>query len=393
MEMEKELYLKENFLRLLENGANLNKLCDFTAKCINTPVALTLTTRTIIAKSSNYTPDLVDEYVSSLDLCPAEEVKRLNDNVQSLLLQKRPVVELYPYLKHRRINCGCFRADTMLAVLDCPIVTRTLPEDALEIVAMAAPVFLIAMQLNSLLTPTTLNPMQVYLSELLHGGDSDHYQQLNLYNSPLETIQSWQIIWCSPFCAETLLKLKSGISGFCSQHPQIWYLEYENGIVILLNAERNEYLKKMGTLCQGNGILAVSNPYPNLNRTEEHLRIAQTAARLAAFEENEDTLVFVQEYKLHIYFLSYKQNNQLDLTNPIINQVKEYDEEHGSEYFPTLRAYLFYKRDFKEMARHLHVHKNTVAYRMQRICELFHLDFKDCRTITNLYFSLFSDFI
>lgn len=393
MELEKELYLKENFLRLLDNGANLNKLCDFTAKCIHTPVALTLTTRTIIAKSSDYTCELVDEYVSSLDLCPEEEVKRLNEHVQSLLMQKKPVVELYPYLKHRRINCGCFRSDTMLAVLDCPIITRTLPEDALEIVSAAAPVFLIAMQLNSFLTPATLNPMEVYLSEMLHGNDSEHYQQLNLYNSPLETVQSWQILWCLPSCAENLMKLKPGISGFCSCHPEIWYLEYENGAVILQNAEREEYLAKLETVCRGLGTLTISEPYFNLNRTVEQLRIAQTAARLAAFEENEETLILVQKYKLHIYFLSYIQNNQLDLTDPVILQIKKYDVEHSSEYFPTLRAYLFYKRDFKEMARHLHVHKNTIAYRMQRLCELFHLDLKDCRTITNLYFSIFLEFI
>ena len=393
MEMEKELYLNENFLRLLESGANLNKLCDFTAKCINIPVALTLTTRTIIAKSSDYISDLVDEYVSSLDLCPAEEVKELNEKVQALLMQKRPVVELYPYLKHRRINCGCFRSDAMLAVLDCPITTRALPEDALEIVAAAAPVFLIAMQLNSLLTPTTLTPMQIYLSEMLHGEGSDHYQQLNLYNSPLETIQSWQIIWCIPSCPESLTKLKSEISGFCSLHHEIWHLEYENGIVLLQNSERKDYLEKLEPICRGLGVLSVSEPYSSLSRTVEQLRIAQTAARLAAFEDFSGTLIDVQRYKLHIHILSYMQNSQLDLTDPIIGQIKKYDAEHASEYFPTLRAYLFYKRDFKEMARHLHVHKNTVAYRMQRICELFDLDFKDCRNIANLYFSLFAEFV
>lgn len=40
----------------------------------------------------------------------------------------------------------------------------------------------------------------------------------------------------------------------------------------------------------------------------------------------------------------------------------------------------------------LHIHKNTVSYRMQRMIELFDLDLKDCRLITALYLSLFADY-
>ena len=44
------------------------------------------------------------------------------------------------------------------------------------------------------------------------------------------------------------------------------------------------------------------------------------------------------------------------------------------------------------MANYLHIHKNTVAYRMQKMAELFDLNLKDCRLVTALYLSLFDDY-
>ena len=48
--------------------------------------------------------------------------------------------------------------------------------------------------------------------------------------------------------------------------------------------------------------------------------------------------------------------------------------------------------DHAQMAKRLHVHKNTVVYRLQRIADLFAPDLKDCRVLTDLYLSLFADF-
>ena len=122
--------LRQQYLDLLTHGANLTQLCELTAQYTDTPVAITLTTRTIIAKSSGYTQELISEYEENLDLCSEEEIQQLNEQVISQLHSGRSVVGLYPYLKHKRINCGCFRGAAMLAVLDCPIVKKILICDA-----------------------------------------------------------------------------------------------------------------------------------------------------------------------------------------------------------------------------------------------------------------------
>ena len=70
MTIEKELYIKDRFLSILSTGADLTELCNFTASCIEIPVAVTLATRTIIARSKDYTENLLEEYTNAFSLCP-----------------------------------------------------------------------------------------------------------------------------------------------------------------------------------------------------------------------------------------------------------------------------------------------------------------------------------
>ncbi|MGO2658237.1 PucR family transcriptional regulator [Mycetocola reblochoni] len=52
----------------------------------------------------------------------------------------------------------------------------------------------------------------------------------------------------------------------------------------------------------------------------------------------------------------------------------EYDERHGAELLATLRAFLAGSGAWQETARSLHLHPNTLRYRMARIQELTHRD-------------------
>lgn len=61
------------------------------------------------------------------------------------------------------------------------------------------------------------------------------------------------------------------------------------------------------------------------------------------------------------------------LLDPLI----EYDEEHGSDYVPTLGAYLECFGDVRAAADRLHVHPNSLRYRIRRIGELAGFDLTD----------------
>lgn len=67
--------------------------------------------------------------------------------------------------------------------------------------------------------------------------------------------------------------------------------------------------------------------------------------------------------------------------------VWQYDTAHDTEYLETLSSYLRQNRSVKAAAQELHLHRNTVNYRVGRLRELFGLDLEDapatCRMLVS----------
>lgn len=382
--------IKERYFELLTSGANLQKLCDLTAEYAGNPIALTLVTRTIIAKSQNYTNELVTEYTSGQELASQKELQELEHQISKLLCSHKPIVKIWPYLKHKRVNCGCFYNNIMLAVIDCPITDKNKIEDAIAAIELAAPVFVTMLRLHSYITTKTTDPMQTYLVGLLKGDIQDQYQQKYLYNSFIDTINAWKLIWICPKKKAYYKNVENIINIFCAKRRNFEYACYEDGFVILLDAEQSKSIDELYKICSEYYNMSISETFIELKELMNHLKLAQSALHLALFEELDSEIIFVKKYKIPLLFLSACQNYTIDTSDiPVICEIKKYDAEHDSDYYITLRAYLLHNQDCNCIARILHVHKNTVVYRLQRISELFKIDLKDCRVITELYLSLF----
>jgi hypothetical protein len=60
-----------------------------------------------------------------------------------------------------------------------------------------------------------------------------------------------------------------------------------------------------------------------------------------------------------------------------VSVITAHDATHGTDYLQTVRAYSSTNGNISAMADLLHVHKNTVRYRLARLVEEFHLDLED----------------
>jgi len=81
------------------------------------------------------------------------------------------------------------------------------------------------------------------------------------------------------------------------------------------------------------------------------------------------------------YLLRSLATQQLtrELLHPAIDQLEKYDTENGADLLATLCAYLEGERKLLEVSEGLHVHRNTLKYRVGRIRELTGIDFEDAR--------------
>lgn len=94
---------------------------------------------------------------------------------------------------------------------------------------------------------------------------------------------------------------------------------------------------------------------------------------------------------LGLYAMLFRQDAPADLAAFVertLGTVVEHDERHDTSYVTTLHAYLNAGGNLRATARELHVHVNTLNYRLKRIEELFGIDLSESDSRLNLHVAL-----
>lgn len=86
--------------------------------------------------------------------------------------------------------------------------------------------------------------------------------------------------------------------------------------------------------------------------------------------------------------ISYKKEELINFINEDIYQIFLYDQANKSEFIDTIYLYLLTNKSLNETAKRLYIHKNTITYRLEKIKELFSLDFFDYNKNINYIFSI-----
>ncbi|WP_199614368.1 PucR family transcriptional regulator [Paenibacillus alkalitolerans] len=84
--------------------------------------------------------------------------------------------------------------------------------------------------------------------------------------------------------------------------------------------------------------------------------------------------------KLSVYRLLpviYEKNKEDGYLNPDIERLRKHDQENNAELLHTLHMYLVNHCKIKETAAALHIHPNTLNYRIKKITELTSISFED----------------
>lgn len=112
------------------------------------------------------------------------------------------------------------------------------------------------------------------------------------------------------------------------------------------------------------------------------LREASQAATIAAALPSRTTLHFAQLGALRLIF-HLAGNPELEaFQRDLLGTLEEYDRQHRSELVQTLEVFFLAGANHMQAARDLHVHRNTLIYRLDRVRELLggvNLDDPDTR--------------
>lgn len=181
---------------------------------------------------------------------------------------------------------------------------------------------------------------------------------------------------------DRLYYLKRIIQNFFNRQTVIIY----NGQLVILLDSRTREIKELATfenLLQENDCTAgISMVFYHLYDFCEHYTQASNALSLGDQLTGSGRIRTYDDLIVPHMILSFRgQTNIRNLIHPIVETLKAVDKQKGSQLLSTLMAYIRHNQDTTLTAKFLHIHYNTLKYRISRIVEATGLDFNDSETL------------
>lgn len=165
------------------------------------------------------------------------------------------------------------------------------------------------------------------------------------------------------------------ISDLQRMVPGSLYVVYENTIVLLINGcgqgENHRFESEdLETYLKHNGLIAgISNNFQNIQEIRKFYEQALKAADLGQRILRESGLHRYETMSIfHILEICENKDYSLwDFCHPALPMLMSYDKKKGTDFLNTLYQYLNFSQNTMETANFLHIHKNTLLYRMEKI--------------------------
>ena len=84
---------------------------------------------------------------------------------------------------------------------------------------------------------------------------------------------------------------------------------------------------------------------------------------------------------LHLFDEAETRNNMIKFSINVLKNILNYDKENQNNYFETLKRYLYNNCNTNETAKELFIHRHTLTYRLDKISQLFNVDFENFQCI------------
>ncbi|UWG95878.1 helix-turn-helix domain-containing protein [Dehalobacter sp. DCM] len=151
---------------------------------------------------------------------------------------------------------------------------------------------------------------------------------------------------------------------------------YDNKIVMILTRANkslfaDDELQKLNTLFEENHMLAgVSRDFTDIMQIKNYYSQSCKAIELGQRLDIIHKVYFYNDYaEFHLIEMAAKHENILEICNPLLLKLMEEDRRNQGEMLKTLYVYLQTGNNLTESSIILHIHRNTMIYRLKKIEE------------------------
>ncbi|MBP8640899.1 MAG: helix-turn-helix domain-containing protein [Oscillospiraceae bacterium] len=168
---------------------------------------------------------------------------------------------------------------------------------------------------------------------------------------------------------------------------------YKQEIVLLVSRRKGEALfsntedNLLSFLEQNELRMGISNVFSN--PAEMHKYYFQSKKSLELSRRlSEKRIEYYSDYVVfHALEICAENIDLRDFCHPGLLKMIESHEPSDQELVQTLYLYLFYMKDIPRITNELHIHKNTLFYRLKKIKAMINEEFDDGNAVFNLMFS------
>ena len=172
------------------------------------------------------------------------------------------------------------------------------------------------------------------------------------------------------------------------------YAIYEDSLVLLFSRSRDSTLtvqeeEALAGYLEENSLHAgISNFFTDLKGIRRFYLQAKTAAEIGSRLKEKGPLFYYSDlYFYHIMEICEKKEDLQYFIHPAMMKLLYYDREKNSELLNTIQIYLQNPGSTSKVASELHIHKNTLLYRINKIKELTGCSLENGDEMMSLSFS------
>ena len=210
----------------------------------------------------------------------------------------------------------------------------------------------------------------------------------SLFHGKTEGIRKTEEIWTGQYIE--VLILKKDIQGkLVSQIKAIWdsycICEETDRVLILFYGLRVKNTEEIYRKFTEKGIrCSISEPFGKLDRCAVKYKLLNRMAMVSGLE-NDPVMKREKEWSVQgLYTYTTPLFKEAGLSDYRLLRLLQEDRENNTDLYYTLKVYLMNENNVTMAADSLHIHRNTLVYRLKQIRECIEADINDNETAREL---------
>jgi carbohydrate diacid regulator len=161
------------------------------------------------------------------------------------------------------------------------------------------------------------------------------------------------------------------------------FLDGHNWDPTLESARIDELLKRLPHHIKGYTKIALGHYFPNIEGIAHSYQTAQETLVIGKQFNNEERKYLFEDYSLQVLLSGLKHNWRGEILSSHYQQLQSADNKGSLR--KTLASYITHFGDLQQCANALHIHRNTLRYRLDKIQHITQLDIHALDGLFRLY--------